>query len=54
MGSVSTGSHGNEYETTVLWNFSLCSILETDRPFRNFISLMTEAVSTSETSVNFY
>jgi hypothetical protein len=35
---------------TVFWDVAPCSLVETDR----LIALMMEAVSTSETSINFY
>jgi hypothetical protein len=43
---------------TVFWDVAPCSPVETDRRFRGayclWAALMMEAVSTSETSVNFY
>jgi hypothetical protein len=43
---------------TVLWDVPPCSLVQIDRRFRdassNIITLMMEAASTSETSVNFY
>jgi hypothetical protein len=40
-------------KVTVFWDVAPCSLVEIDRCFRG-IALMMEAVSTSETSVNFY
>jgi hypothetical protein len=50
-----SGSHGDQYDV------SPCSVVEIDRRFtsacyhhiRNFIALMMEAASTSQTSVSF-
>jgi hypothetical protein len=39
---------------TVFWDVALCSLIEVCRRFRGAIAMMMEAVSTSETSVNFY
>jgi hypothetical protein len=40
---------------TVFWDAAPCSLVEIDRSLRRtLIALMMEAVSTSETSVNFY
>jgi hypothetical protein len=44
-------------KTTAFWDITTCSLVEVDRLFRGaycLIALMMEAVSTSETSVNFY
>jgi hypothetical protein len=38
---------------TVCWDVALCSLVETDRRFRGAIALMMEAVSKTETLVNF-
>jgi hypothetical protein len=39
----------------VFWDVAPCSVVEIDRRFRRgLIALMMKAVSTSETSVNFY
>jgi hypothetical protein len=47
-------------EKILFWNVAKCSLVETDRCFRGVYclyhqgALVTEAVSTSETSVNLY
>jgi hypothetical protein len=43
---------------TLFWAIAPCSLVEADRRFRGaasmIIAVMTEAISTSETSVKFY
>jgi hypothetical protein len=57
MSGETSGSHGGEYEDE-FWDVALCSLVKIDRRFTAasglLVALMMEAVSTSETSDNFY
>jgi hypothetical protein len=53
--SILPSAHTN-VNMTAFWDIALCSLVETDRRFgdASIIARMTEAVRTSETSINFY